>query len=438
MPIEKRDLSRPVDFGVKRSFWLLRGAGSVVFVLLAILMLSRSDTPGQPGAWLGLAALLFFGTALIVCLVQGFRRGPRLTLDAAGVHDRTLGVGVIAWADIRQAGLYWIANQPFISLRVHDAAKYVERASAVRRLLIRLNGGTGAPQLQLNLAGLDANPAHVLDLMMELRRNATATTAAGGWQGAEADVPDDDDELEETPPSARRVRDRAIVLTALAMRSSMEDERTPPMASRDVGEDAFGAEQLVRQRELLHWLEDIGAGRECEPRERQLLEAEIGSLAPQDAIDASWELEGAVVLAWALGRIELPPFDQACRPAAVADALGLLERPLPGDVSDATLRAGAEIEALERQLFTIHWRLREFSLRREPLDFRAVAARTRFGLDPDALPLVDGDLAIDDTPVSRVPEERWRGVLGIASERHRAVNWLMGHERLYSDVTADT
>ena len=429
-----------MDFGVKRSFWLWRGAGSFVFVAISTLMLSRTGTPGQPGAWLGIAGLLFFGTALVVCLIQGFRRGPRLTLDAVGVHDRTLGVGVIAWSDIRQAGLYWIANQPFISLRLQDAAKYVERASGIRRLLIHLNGGTRAPQLQLNLAGLDADPTQVLELMTQMRRSAAAATAAAGSRrAAEADVPDDDDdELEEAPPSARRVRDRAIVLTALAMRSSLEDEQEPAMPLRDVGAGASGAAHRMRHRELLQWLEDVDALPECEPRERQLLEAEIGSLASQEAIDASWELEGAVVLAWAMGCMELPPFDQACRPAAVADALGMLERPLPDAVSGATLRPANQIEALERQLFTIHWRLREFSLRGEALDFRAVAARTRFGLDPDALPLEDGDLAVDGVPVSRVPEGRWREVLGIASERHRAVNWLMGYERLYSDVTADT
>ena len=418
-------LERPVDYGVKRSFWLQRGAGSLVFVAIATAMLVsslRSDGPARANMWMAIAGLLFFGTAFVVCLMQGLRRKPRLTLDARGVLDRTLGVGVIAWSDIRQAGVYWIAQQPFISLRVHDAAKYAARASGFRRLLIRLNGGTKASQLTLNLAGLDADPEQVVQQLHRMRRSAGDIAPLEGLAEEEHELDGSEEEIDIAPPSAQRVLHRAIVLMALSMRSTLEDEH-------DV------AEARSRQRRLRAWLEEVGASSELERFERLLLEAEIGALAPQQAIDASWGTEGAVVLAWAIGRVQLPPFDRPCDPSDLAERLGMLAPPSSGE---ASLRSESEVEALGRKLFTIHWRLREYSLRPERLDFRAVAARTRFGLEPDGLPLVEGDLAIDGAPLSTVPEHRWREVLGIAGERHRGVNWLLGFERLYSDVTADT
>ena len=121
--------------------------------------------------WFGLVGLAFFGTGAIVGIVQATRRGPRLTLDEQGVHDRTLGVGVIAWSDITGAGLYWVAKQPFVSLHLREPAKYVARASRFKRLLLRLNAGAGSAPMSLNLAGLDADPSHVLDLIDTMRRH---------------------------------------------------------------------------------------------------------------------------------------------------------------------------------------------------------------------------------------------------------------------------
>src|SRR6476660_6359154 len=102
----------PLHFGTKRRFWLTRALGGLGMAMVAAMM-ARAGAGSLTG-WVGIAGVIFFGVGAIVGVVQGTRRGPRLTLDAHGVHDRTLGVGVIAWSDIMNAEPYGVARQPFV------------------------------------------------------------------------------------------------------------------------------------------------------------------------------------------------------------------------------------------------------------------------------------------------------------------------------------
>ena len=153
-----------LHFNTRRTFWLSRAFGGAVMASAGVAML-RAGGLGTAVGWIGLAAIVFFGVGTVVGLVQGLRRGPRLTLDARGVHDRSLGVGVIAWEDIRGVAPYRVARQPFVALYLHEPAKYLARASLVKRLLARLNAGSGLPPFSVNLAGVDADPMQVAELI---------------------------------------------------------------------------------------------------------------------------------------------------------------------------------------------------------------------------------------------------------------------------------
>ena len=165
----------PIHYHTKRSFWLIRAAGAAVFAAVCALW-GRAGL-GSVAGWVGLIGLVFFGLGAIVGLVQGLRRGPRLTLDDQGVHDRTLGVGLIAWSDIVRAEPYGVARQPFVGLHLRDPDKYLARASHSRKLLARLNAGAGFP-LSINLAGLDADPGEVAEMIMS--KSAAAGSPAAG------------------------------------------------------------------------------------------------------------------------------------------------------------------------------------------------------------------------------------------------------------------
>ena len=88
---------------------------------------------------------------------------------------------------------------------------------------------------------------------------------------------------------------------------------------------------------------------------------------------------------------------------------------------------------------TLHWRLRQFSLQPDPMDFVAYISACAWGsLQLDRLETLDGDLAIDGVRIDKVEHATYRRTLSITRERHQAFNWLLGFESRYSDVTTDT
>lgn len=237
---------------------------------------------------------------------------------------------------------------------------------------------------------------------------------------------DDFDSIEPVPPSAERVAARALVLIAVTCRSSLEEDAQLPEAEH------------LRQQ-ILAWLYSSGIDREIEDRERHILTAPLGALDRRTAIDASWDGEAAAVLAWALGKYTLPRYDRVVSSPDVGKALGFLEAAASNALASPRLRRNPEIERFREKMFALHWRLREYSISRERLDFATLARVARFGpLDIEGLDLIGGDLALDGLGLLDAAEDRWRECLSIASERHRAANWLAGFESVYSEVTADT
>lgn len=235
--------------------------------------------------------------------------------------------------------------------------------------------------------------------------------------------PTDDDPQ---PPSALRVARRALVLCAVVCRASLEQE---PSAAR--------AEEL-RER-LLAWLTANDLGGELEEHERELIEADVGSLPRQRAIDASWRSEGLAVLGWALGGYDLPAHDEQADPQEIAQSLGFLEDGPARGLDGPRLRDGAELERLSRRLMCLHWRLREFTSRPGVLDLKKTAGLAFTAeVDLEGVPLLDGDLALRGAPISACEPEVVTECASIAFERHQAINWLAGLHDVYSEVDTST
>ncbi len=180
-------------------------------------------------------------------------------------------------------------------------------------------------------------------------------------------------------------------------------------------------------RDTLAWVDTVGIGDELEPDEWKVLQRPPGALDQRAQIDATWRLEGLAVLAWALGRFELPAYDQLVHPQALIRSLGFLDAEASRQLlADPSLRAPAELEALRKQLLGLHWRLRDFTLRPQAMDFRAFARDCWFGpLDITPFRLIGDDLALDEYAISDAPEDVFQSALSSAMERHKAVNWLM-------------
>jgi hypothetical protein len=235
---------------------------------------------------------------------------------------------------------------------------------------------------------------------------------------------DEEDELH--PPAADRVARRALILAAVVCRSGIES-------------DAGNADAETFREEVIEWVEDLGLMDEIEPTEMALLRTPLGELSERQTIEASWKTEGLAVLGWALGRYELPPYDVPAEGPAVGRALGFNEDHENTVLSNPQLRPRAELTSLSDVLFSLHWRLRQYSLDGAAMDFAELAQRAWFGpLSLDGLRLCEGDLEIRGVPLFRAPKELWREAMSIALERQLAANWLEGQDPIYSQVTADT
>ncbi len=236
----------------------------------------------------------------------------------------------------------------------------------------------------------------------------------------------DDPDPEPRPPDPARVAARAAVLAAVSCRGLIEQDAAEPQA------EEF-------RRSVREWLGRIGADAEAEAAELRILDLPLGQLTSREAMDAGWRSEGLVVLAWALGRTALPAFSAMCNPSDVANALGFLQPREATVLAAPTLRAVAEIDGMEHHYLTVHWRIREFGLRRRAIDFAAYIAKCQWGpLSAAGLTLVDGELAIDGVALPNVEPGRLQAVRSIVQERHQALNWLAGWEPVYSAVTTDT
>lgn len=233
------------------------------------------------------------------------------------------------------------------------------------------------------------------------------------------------DEAPPGPPSVARIGDRFRVLSAIAARGLLER----------VEDRASGLERL---EQLRAWAIRSGLEREMESEERDLLfEPTLGALGRQSTVDSIWRIEGAVVLGWALGLVELPAHDALVDVASVMTASGIRKSPAPAREKP---RSAGEILAMRERLFSIHWRLVDFRVQARAIDFVAAASRSTFGLVTDAAMLLDGDLRIVDRPIASAPIDLVQQTSSIARERHQAGNWLVGDDygARYSSVGTDT
>jgi hypothetical protein len=174
-----------------------------------------------------------------------------------------------------------------------------------------------------------------------------------------------------------------------------------------------------------------------DPAEVRLLQAPWGSLPRTARVALSWAVEGVAVMAWALGKAELPPFDIRCEGAPVGSALGLFQLEGSEALRDATLRDPAEIEAHALNYEVLSWRLEQFLETRQRIDFatRLKDSIILHSIAGDFTLLEDGDLAVDGAPLVEISEERLSEVCAIVRERHKAFRWLLGYEKNYAAVT---
>jgi hypothetical protein len=247
-----------------------------------------------------------------------------------------------------------------------------------------------------------------------LREETRPTPSEEGDEGTDA-------------PTAARVARRALALTTVTARAILEQDVTNPEAP-------------AVYRDLLAWVRDIGIDDEFEPDEREALQRGLGELDPQMQLNSAWRLEGLVVLAWALGRFEIPAHDQLVSLDPLWRSLGLIDVDAARTrLANPTLRPREEIGRLRDRLFALHWRLRNFHINPGVMDFAEFARTCWFGpLDISGLPLVEGDLGLRGDRIDRAPQDAFSSAHSAAQERHQAANWLWEGPERYSEASVAT
>ncbi len=126
---------------------------------------------------------------------------------------------------------------------------------------------------------------------------------------------------------ARDVARRCLCLEVLFQRLLLESDDEEPVADREKARAMWASR-----------LGDLGIDDELLDDERTLLERPVSGLSEEELDDLDGRTSGALVLAWALGRVETRPSFAATN--ALAETL--FERGLLGDGSIARAKAAAE------------------------------------------------------------------------------------------------
>ncbi|MEP0845715.1 MAG: DUF4272 domain-containing protein [Phycisphaerae bacterium] len=246
-------------------------------------------------------------------------------------------------------------------------------------------------------------------------------------------------------PTLPEVANRLLVLTYVIGRSV----KSPPPDVLESMLKKWGPAEVEKLRRnednrrdaLVERLRNIGLWRHASPKEKAILRSTWLTMTNQQRIDASWRLESAQVLMWALGMLpNLPAYDAAAEP----DILKQVPfDDLPALVQSAAMRSAAEIDAARDVAELWHWRSRTRELIERGERFRAtpeliaagigsfddiirVTAKTAAaeGLFPAC---IEDDFPICGKAYRDLAEAEWSNVRSITAERHFALNWLCGY-----------
>ena len=241
---------------------------------------------------------------------------------------------------------------------------------------------------------------------------------------------EDDDEYARTPPSRERVIQRTLALTAVAARATLELD--------SLNGDVVDGE--IHRKRILDWVAACDIDDELEPEEWKVLQRPVKKLQQQDFINSMWRVEGLAVLAWALQLHPMPVYDELVIPSDLYQSIGLFNAEAARELHQkGVLRTDDELKEIHDHLLALHWRLRDFSLRPNLMDFKAFSEKCWFGnFDISRFRLIRGDLAIGNLALNKATPDEISRVSSIAAERHVAIIWLHGQRELYSEIEAHT
>jgi hypothetical protein len=184
-------------------------------------------------------------------------------------------------------------------------------------------------------------------------------------------------------------------------------------------------------KSMLEWFESTGAADALSPVERTLVHKPPRTWTRQERLDASWRSECKAVMAWALGFMSLPPYDQK------VDSDLLLELVDDGEppeklIRRARVRPVEELARAQEEAERWYWRATAASPYFESAQFgsptrRAEMIRRAIGEEATLFGKEYALLSVEEFWTAR----------SIARERLYALNWIWDGAD-WDDVIIDT
>lgn len=245
------------------------------------------------------------------------------------------------------------------------------------------------------------------------------------------------------PPDAAAVADRLVTLKACIVYAlgAPPREVVGGLRARMNAEERANMEEKADEARDAFWtpIYDTPVFEALTASERELSEATLITITEEQQINASWWLEGAAMLAWALGAIEeLPPFDLQVEP----ELLGRIPNPssLATFRNEARLRPVEELEAARSAAELWNWRSRTRELQQSGFTMPEELKKPGMSSLDDVVRLttahamqegtiaraIDGDFGARGKAYGALSDDEWHEVRSVAVERHRALNWLCG------------
>jgi hypothetical protein len=216
----------------------------------------------------------------------------------------------------------------------------------------------------------------------------------------------------------------------------------------------FNTDAEAGREEFWQPLRQAGLWTCVSPSEQELSETTIVTMEAHQQVNASWRMESAQVLMWALGMVpHLPPYDTQANH-------DLLKQIPSGDIarfiSSARLRKDSEVDRARDDAELWHWRSRTRQLIEEGEEFptneqsRAAGFSTYDDIVRFTARKLAGENRIptcieDDFPAytkayRNLSAEEWSEVRSVTMERHFALNWLCGYapDNQWDETPTDT
>jgi hypothetical protein len=259
-------------------------------------------------------------------------------------------------------------------------------------------------------------------------------------------------------PTAEDAARRLVILKHVVVSAIVAPPREMlrQMSSKWSAAESEQFQQRAQAQRDQFWqgLRDAGLWQYLSPREQAHAQSTMATMNQQQQFDASWRIEAAQSLMWALGMLpELPSYDTG----ASQDLLKQMpSRDLAPFITTARLRKQSELDRARGTAEFWHWRSRTRELiergdalpddgSRQSMGFHSYDDIVRFSARNAAQkgtipPCIGDDFPAKGKAYRDLTDEEWRVVRSITAERHLALNWLCGYapDNKWDETPTDT